>query len=579
MADFDVVVRRGTIADGSGGDLFEGDVAISDGRIAQVGTVLGSGAEEIDARGLLVTPGFVDIHTHYDGQITWAERLQPSSGHGVTTVVMGNCAVGFAPCRPDQHELMIRVMEGVEDIPGVVMAEGIPWKWETFPEYLDFIEQRHADVDFAAQVPHAPVRIYVMGNRGADREPAMARDIDQMAAIVKEGVEAGALGFSTSRSILHRLKDGQLAPTITANEDELLGIARGLKEAGTGVLQFIDDFNDAMSDASASLAMWRRLCRESGRPVSFNLAQNPFWEPGLSQHVLAFIAEANNDGLQMKAQVCNRPIGALFGLECSTHPFAFSPTFRAISHLPPAARIAELRTAAVRARLLAEEPSDPNMRLVEWVRDFDHMYPLGDPPNYSPGPEDSIGARARRLGIPALEHVYDVLLENDGRSVIYFPITNFRLGNFDELFEVITHPHSVQGIADGGAHLGMICDASAPTHMLTHWTRDRTDGPRLPIAWAVQQLTSKTAAVVGLDDRGLLKPGYKGDLNAIDYGRLRLHPPHVVYDLPAGGRRIMQKADGYAATIVSGEITYRDGEATAALPGRLIRGTRPAPAN
>ena len=579
MANFDLIVRHGTIADGSGGDLFEGDVAIKDGKIVQVGAVIGAGAEEIDAKGQLVTPGFVDIHTHYDGQITWTERLQPSSGHGVTTVVMGNCAVGFAPCRPDQHELMIRVMEGVEDIPGVVMAEGIPWKWETFPEYLDFIEQRHADVDFATQVPHAPVRIYVMGTRGADREPAMARDIDQMAAIVKEGVEAGALGFSTSRSILHRLKDGRLAPTITVNEDELLGIARGLKQAGTGVLQFIDDFNDAMSDASASLAMWRRLCQESGRPVSFNLAQNPFWEPGLSQHVLDFIAQANNDGLQMKAQVCNRPIGAMFGLECSTHPFVFSPTFRAMSHLPLTGKIAEMHKSEVRARLIAEKPSDPNMRLVEWVRDFDHMYPLGDLPNYSPKPEDSIGARARRLGIPALEHAYDVLLENHGRNVIYFPITNFRLGNFDELFEVITHPHSVQGIADGGAHLGMICDASAPTHMLTHWTRDRKDGPRLSIAWAIQELTSKTAAVVGLGDRGLLRPGYKGDLNVIDYGRMRLHPPHVAYDLPAGGRRLMQKADGYTATVVNGQITYRHGEATTALPGRLIRGTRPGPTN
>jgi N-acyl-D-aspartate/D-glutamate deacylase len=492
---------------------------------------------------------------------------------------MGNCAVGFAPCRPDQHDLMIRVMEGVEDIPGVVMAEGIPWQWETFPEYLDFIEQRHADVDFAAQVPHAPVRIYVMGTRGADREPAMARDIEQMAAIVKEGIQAGALGFSTSRSILHRLKDGRLAPTITVNEDELQGIARGLKEAGKGVLQFIDDFNDAMSDASASLAMWRRLCEESGRPVSFNLAQNPFWEAGLSRHVLDFIADANKAGLRMKAQVCNRPIGALFGLECSTHPFVFSPTFRAMSHLPLAQKVAEMRKPELRAQLIAEKPSDPNMRFVEWVRDFDHMYPLGDPPNYSPKPDDSVGAQARRRGVPPLEHVYDLLLEDDGKTLLYFPITNFGFGNFDELFAVITHPHSVQGIADGGAHLGMICDASAPTHLLTHWTRDRNDGPQLPIAWAIQQLTSKTAAVVGLNDRGLLKPGYKGDLNVIDYGGLRLHPPHVVYDLPAGGRRLMQKADGYSATIVSGQITYRNGEATTALPGRLVRGARAAPAN
>ena len=377
--------------------LFEGDVAISDGKIAQVGKVSGGGAEEIDAKGKLVTPGFVDIHTHYDGQITWADRMQPSSGHGVTTVVMGNCGVGFAPCRPDQHDLMIRVMEGVEDIPGIVLAEGIPWKWETFPEYLDFIGQRHADVDFAAQVPHAPVRVYVMGTRGADREPAMAGDIAKMSAIVKEGIEAGALGFSTSRSILHRLKDGQLAPTITVNEDELTGIARGLKEADKGVLQFIDDFNDAMEEASASLAMWRRLAEESGRPVSFNLAQNPFWESGLSMHVLDYIAGANKDGLKMTAQVCNRPIGALFSLASSTHPFAFSPTFRAMAGLTHAQRIAEMRKPEVRAKLIAETPSDPNMRIVEWVRDFDHMYPLGDPPNYSPKPAEF----DRRGGAPA----------------------------------------------------------------------------------------------------------------------------------------------------------------------------------
>ena len=578
MAEFDLVVRGGTIADGSGGELFEGDVAIRDGKIAQVGKVSGGGNEEISAKGLLVTPGFVDIHTHYDGQITWAERMQPSSGHGVTTVVMGNCGVGFAPCRPDQHDLMIRVMEGVEDIPGIVLAEGIPWKWETFPEYMEFIGQRHADVDFAAQVPHAPVRVYVMGQRGADREPAMAGDIAKMSEIVKEGIAAGALGFSTSRSILHRLKDGRLAPTITVNEDELTGIARGVKEANTGVLQFIDDFNDAMEEASASLAMWRRLAAESGRPVSFNLAQNPFWERGLSMHVLEHIATANAQGLKMMAQVCNRPIGALFSLASSTHPFAFSPTFRAMKDLAHEQRIAEMRKPEMRAKLLSETPADPNMRLVEWVRDFNHMYPLGDPPNYSPRPQDSIGAAALRQHAPPLEYAYDLLMEKDGRNVIYFPITNFQDGNFDELHDVILHPNSVQGIADGGAHLGMICDASAPTHLLTHWTRDRRDGPRLPVAWAVKDLTSATAAVVGLDDRGLLRPGYKGDLNVIDYDNMRLHAPHVVSDLPAGGRRFMQKADGYIAAVLNGQVTYRSGEATKALPGRLIRGAQMAPA-
>jgi N-acyl-D-amino-acid deacylase len=578
MAEFDLIIRGGTIVDGSGGESFEGDVAVKDGKIAQVGKVSGSGTEEIAAKGSLVTPGFVDIHTHYDGQITWDSRMAPSSGHGVTTVVMGNCGVGFAPCRPDQHELLIRVMEGVEDIPGIVMAEGISWGWETFPQYLDVIERRHADVDFAAQVPHAPVRIYVMGQRGADREPALAEDIAKMAAIVTEGVEAGALGFSTSRSILHRLKDGRLAPTITVNEDELHGIAMGLKAAGKGVLQCIDDFNDAMATHSASLAMWRRLCEDSGRPLSFNLAQNPFWERGMWRHILDFVTAANDDGLKMKAQVCNRPIGALFGLDCSTHPFVFSPSFRAMAALSTAQKVAEMQKPEMRARLLAEKPDDPNVRLTEWVRDFDHMYPLGDPPNYSPKPEDSVGAQARRAGISALEYVYDLLLERNGANILYFPITNFQYGNLDEVHGMITHPHSVQGIADGGAHLGMICDAGAPSHLLTHWTRDRSDGARLSVPWAIRELTRATAAVVGLDDRGLVKPGYKADLNVIDYDRLRLYPPHVQYDLPAGGRRLMQKVDGYVATIVSGAVTYREGQPTKALPGRLIRGTRPAPA-
>ena len=577
MAEFDLVVRGGTIIDGSGGDARAGDVALRDGKIAQVGRVLGAGTEEIDAKGMIVTPGFVDIHTHYDGQITWDERLQPSSLHGVTTVVMGNCGVGFAPCRPDQRDLLIRVMEGVEDIPGIVMAEGLPWSWESFPQYLDAIERRHADVDFAAQVPHAPVRVFTMGQRGADREPAQAGEIARMAAIVAEGVAAGALGFSTSRSILHRLKDGRLAPTITVNEDELRGIALGLRALGKGVLQFIDDFNDAMAEGSAALAMWRRLSEISGRPVSFNLAQNPFWEPGMWRRILEFVAAANRDGLTMKAQVCNRPIGGNFGLECSTHAFAFSPSFRALEGLSTADKVAAMRSPELRARLLAETPDDPNPRLVAMARDFDRMYRLGDPPNYSPKAGDSIGAAARRRGIPALEYAYDALLEGGGTTLLYYPLTNFQYGNFDEIHDMITHPCTVQGIADGGAHLGMICDASAPTHLLVHWTRDRSDGARLPLSWAVRELTRATAAVVGLDDRGLVAPGYKADLNVIDYDRLRLYPPHVQSDLPAGGRRLMQKADGYVATVVSGAVTYREGTPSGALPGRLIRGTRAPP--
>jgi N-acyl-D-amino-acid deacylase len=576
MAEYDVLIRGGTIVDGSGGEPFRGDVAIRDRSIAAVGKVAGTGREEIDARGSIVTPGFVDIHTHYDGQVTWGERLTPSSVHGVTSVVMGNCGVGFAPCRPADHDALIRLMEGVEDIPGIVMTAGIPWNWETFPQYLDALAQRAADVDFAAQVPHSPVRLYVMGARGAAREPATSADIAAMAAVVRDGVAAGALGFSTSRTVLHRTKGGALTPTATAGEEELRGIARALGDLGQGVLQMIDDFQDAVEDQATEFEMWRRIVAESGRPLSFNLTQRP-GIPDKFRYLLAFLSDANRAGLQMRGQVCGRPIGLLFGLDASFNPFSGCPTYHRLAALPLAERVAEMRRPATRAAILSEIEDlpavTPSVPFPIGIKQLESLYELNDPPDYSPLPETSLAARARALGIPGKELVYDTLLGRDGQAIIYFPTSNFVNGNLDATYEMMQHDHTVLGIADGGAHVGIICDASAPTHVLSYWTRDR-DGDRLSLPQAVRMLAHDTAETVGLGDRGLLQPGYKADLNVIDYDRLQLHPPRIVFDLPGGGRRLVQDADGYVATLVSGTITYRDGSPTGALPGRLIRGAQ-----
>jgi N-acyl-D-amino-acid deacylase len=575
MPQFDLVVRGGTLVDGTGSDPFVADVAIADGRIVEVGRVRGSAREELDARDRLVTPGFVDIHTHYDGQVTWEQTLAPSSVHGVTTAVMGNCGVGFAPCRPEHHELLIRVMEGVEDIPGIVMAEGIPWNWETFPDYLDALAARRADIDFAAQVPHAPIRVYVMGTRGAAREPATASDIERMAELVRGGVAAGGLGFSTSRTLLHRTKDGSLTPTATAAEEELHGIACAVGSLGTGVLQMIDDFHDAGEGPSSEFEMWRRLASASGLPVSFNLTQRE-GQPERWRHLVGYVAAANRDGLQMRGQVCARPIGMLFGFECSYNPFSTTPTYRAIATLPIADRVVELRKPEVRGRILAEAPGQPDPGVPVRSHYVQNMYELGDPPQYSPLPAARIRARAEALGVSPEELAYDIMLGRGGTAMLYYPTNNFADGTLDAVLDMMKSEHTVLGIADGGAHVGLICDASAPTHVLTYWTRDRA-GERLPLPAAVKMLSHDTAATVGLRDRGVLKAGYKGDLNVIDYDGLTLHAPRVAYDLPAGGRRLTQTADGYVASVVSGAVTYRDGRPTGAFPGRLVRGAQPSP--
>ena len=569
---FDLVIRNGQVVDGTGTQPREADVAVKDGAIAAIGRISGRGAEEIDARGKLVTPGFVDVHTHYDGQATWDNRMQPSSWHGVTTVVMGNCGVGFAPCKPDDHERLIKLMEGVEDIPFPVLAEGLKWNWESFPDYLDALASRRFDVDLGTQLPHAALRVYVMGQRGADREPATEADIKAMAAIAKSAVDAGALGFSTSRTLNHRTSDGQPTPTLTAGEDELTGIALALKAANKGVLQVVSDF----TDPEAEFAMLRRIVEKSGRPLSFSLVQGGPTVKDDWRVQLAALERANDAGLAMKAQVCARPVGLLFGLELTMNPFSLHPTYQAIARLPLAERVARLRSPEIRARLLVEDPKDS-----AWTRSvnaWDRLIPMRRTPDYEPTPDQSVAAEALRRNSSPEAIALDHLLANEGRGMLYLPFLNYADGSLAPAYEMLQHKHTIPGLSDGGAHLGMICDGSFPTSNLTLMTRDRTRGPRVDLAQMIKMQTRDTAAALGLHDRGLIQIGLRADLNVIDYDRLKLHAPQVAYDLPAGGRRLIQRADGYVVTVVAGQITYRDGEPTDALPGRLLRGARRAPA-
>jgi N-acyl-D-aspartate/D-glutamate deacylase len=568
----DIVIRNGLVIDGSGDAPIIQDIAIDNGQITTLGHVPGMGREEIEARDRIVTPGFVDIHTHYDGQATWDSRLTPSAWHGVTTAVMGNCGVGFAPCRKEDHDRLIRLMEGVEDIPNAVLTEGLKWNWQTFPEYLDALEALPHDIDFAAQLPHGALRVYVMGERGARREPATPHDIDAMASITAQAIRAGALGFSTSRTLNHRTSDGDLTPTFSAESDELAGIASGLKRAGAGVLQVISDF----TDPAAEMAMLRRMVTTSGRPLTFSLAQSDRSPDGW-RNMLAFLDQCAADGLPVKAQVCGRPVGLLLGLTLTLNPFSAHPAWKEIEHLPLAEKLARLKTADMRARILGGEPSSDNPFVKAVLRNFEKMFPLSDPPDYEPDPQASLGAEARRQNRRPEEIAYDWLLKDDGKALILFPFLNYADGSLEPARHMMSHPLTILGLGDGGAHVGMICDGSFPTSMLTHWTRDRKRGPRLRLEQVIKAQCHDTARAVGLGDRGLLKPGYRADINVIDYDRLVLHRPTVAHDLPAGGRRLVQKAEGYDVTLVAGIPTYRQGQPTGALPGKLVRGQRPAP--
>ncbi|MDO9025041.1 amidohydrolase family protein [Zwartia sp.] len=566
-----LIIRNGTIVDGTGAKPFIGDIKVVDGLIKEVGQVSGTAEQEIDAKGLLVTPGFVDIHTHYDGQVTWSNKVASSSQLGVTTVVMGNCGVGFAPCKQEHREITMKLMEGVEDIPGVVLDEGLPWNWTSFPEYLDSLEARQFDIDVAAQIGHAPLRINVMGERGAKREPSTDEDRAKMTALAVEAVKAGALGFTTSRTILHRSSDGQPTPTLGAAEGELTAIAKGLGEAGIGVLQLVTDFDDVDEE----FAMLRRIVEASGRPLSLTLLQHEHL-PQRWRRVMEHMHAATDAGLQMKAQVGARPVALILSFALSLCPFTQLPSFEALRSLSPEERLNKLRDPAVRAKILSEEHTEAMYK--RRVANFENLYPLGDPPDYEPRPEDSIAARAERAGIDPAAFAYDYLLENDGTAMLYRPLYNYADRDHEVLREMLMDRDTVPGLSDGGAHYGFICDASFPTYLLTHWARDRSRGEKIPLELLVKWQTQDTAATVGLNDRGILRPGYKADINLIDFEGLKLHAPKIVYDLPAGGRRLGQAAEGFRATIVSGVVTYKDGTPTGQLPGKLIRGAQQAPA-
>ncbi len=571
--DPSLIIRNGTVVDGTGAKPFEADVAIEGGKIVAVERKIAArGAEEIDAKGQMVAPGLVDIHTHYDGQVTWSGEVTPSSQLGVTTVLMGNCGVGFAPVRKDDHGLLIKLMEGVEDIPEPVLSAGLKWNWESFGDYLDALGARHYDADIATQLPHAALRVYVMGERGVDREPATDADCAEMRRLSAEAMRQGALGFGTSRTINHKASDGRHIPTLTAEESELTAIAMGMKDAGTGVMQIVSD----LRDIDAEIAMLRRIMEKSGRPLSISLAQNDR-APDRWRQTLGLISQAVDDGLEMKAQVCGRAIGLMLGLELTRNPFFTHPTYKKIAHLPLKQRVAEMRKPEVRAAILSEQPLN-HRDVLERIANFDKIFVLGDPPDYEQAPEQSLGGIARRTGKRAEEIAYDVLLEREGSGMLYVPILNYVTGNLDTTREMLTHRDTLPGLGDGGAHVGIICDASTPTFLLTHWARDRKRGAKLPIETVISRQARETAAAVGLNDRGVIAAGYKADINVIDFDRLTLRAPEVAYDLPTGGRRLMQRAEGYVATIVSGAVVRREGVDTGARPGRLVRGAQRAQA-
>ncbi len=571
----DIIIRNGKVIDGSGAPAFAGDIAIKDGLITQVGEVSGEAHQEIDAKGLLVTPGWVDIHTHYDGQATWDPYLTPSSWHGATTVVMGNCGVGFAPAKPDEREWLISLMESVEDIPGTALAEGLPWNWESFPEYLDALDNMPRAIDIGTQVPHCAVRSYVMGKRCMTELTAGEDDIKAMGEIVQEGLEAGALGFSTSRTVIHLTKEGDPIPGTFAGTNEMLGLAKAMGSAGHGVLEIASDF----AEQDADLGWMKQASKENDITVSVSLLQNDF-KPQAWKDVLNNIDAANADGASLVAQVSGRPTGVLMCLEGSTNPFAGRPTFRRVQALPLTERVAEMRRPEVKEAILTERYEGGTSGFVKFIlTSFHKMWELGEEPDYEPPTEDNLVARAEREGTTPEALAYDIMLKNGGRGMIYFPLLNYSDNNLDAAREMMLSEHSRFGLSDGGAHCGVICDVSMPSFLLTYWARDRAGnrGEGLPLEWLVHKQTQNTAVLFGLKDRGLLKPGYKADVNLIDFENLKIHAPKMVYDLPSDARRLVQSVDGYRMTICSGKVIYDNGQATGELPGKLIRGPQAAP--
>ena len=566
----DLTIRNGLLVDGTGAPARPADVVVAGDRIVEVtGPGQGpAGHREIDADGRLVTPGFVDIHTHYDGQATWDPEMTPSGWHGVTTVVMGNCGVGFAPADPARRDWLIQLMEGVEDIPGTALAEGMSWNWESFPEYLDELDSMPRVMDVAAQIPHGAVRGYVMGERGAANEPASAEDIALMSKLVEEGLRAGAVGFTTTRTVLHRAKDGELAAGTTAEVEELLGLGDALGAAGTGVFGVASD----MIDPTPEFDWMIEISRRTGRPVTFGCLQNDV-RPEQWRELLDRAADANAAGARIVPQVAGRPACLLFGFESSVHPFITHRAYREIAHLPLVERVAQLRTPERREAILSEEVTRSGFGAY-LLSSFQKLFPLGDPPDYEPAPERSVAAIAAREGRRPEEVTYDLMLGRDGTELLYFPMLGYSHGDFEAMREMLDRDDTVLGLGDGGAHCGILCDASLPTYMLTHWSRDRDRGARFNLEQVVAMQTSRTAALYGFDDRGVVAPGLRADLNVIDLDGLRLSPPEMVHDLPAGGRRLIQRATGFAATICAGEPVRLDDQSTGSRPGRLVRSAR-----
>lgn len=570
----DLVIQGGMVIDGTGAPARRADVAIDAGIITAVGNNLAEAAETIDASGLLVTPGWVDIHSHYDGQATWDNQLTPAPWNGVTTVVMGNCGVGFAPVHADQHDFLIQLMEGVEDIPGSALAAGINWQWETFEQYLDALDAHSYAIDIGTQVPHGPVRAYVMGEAGANNEPANADHIDAMAAIVKSGLTAGALGFSTSRTMLHRAKNGELVPGTNASSDEVLGIGRMLGEVGHGVFQVSGDY----VPEDKELGWMKQLTRETGRRVLFSVVQSGD-DPDRWRRLLRAAEVDAAEGGQLTPQISPRPVGLLLGFESSVHPFILHPNYWPLQALSLAERRAALATPEVRTSILSAPPNYSELEGVVGMitHGFEQMYVLGEDPDYEPSAEQSIAAIAASENRTPQEVAYDIMMSREGEGLIFLPMLGYVDGDLDATSEMMRHPNTVYGLADGGAHCGLVSDASIPTFLLTHWARDRSRGARIPIEELVENQTRRTAQCYGLLDRGVIAPGMKADINVIDFDALHIHTPRLVYDLPAEGKRFVQDITGYHSTICSGQVIYQHGKATGKLPGKLIRGPQAAP--
>ena len=564
---YDLIIKNGTVYDGTGEKPFFADVAIKGNKIAAIGNLEESSKEVIDAKGKIVSPGFVDIHTHYDGQVTWDPYLRPSTYHGVTTVVMGNCGVGFSPCKPEERDWLISLMEGVEDIPGTALHEGINWQWESFPEYLDTLEDKPLAIDVGTQIPHGAVRAYVMGQRGIDREEASQEEIEQMSQIVKEAIEAGAFGFSTSRTEKHKDSSGALTPSITAHKNELVSIAKSLGEIKSGVLQGISDFYDFETEFD----IFKEMSESSGRPMSITVEQMD-QRPDWWHQLLNGIEKAQAEGINMYGQVPPRATGINMGLTVTLNPFTFYPSFYELSQKSLEEKVATMKDPAFKEKLLSEKPVSIGNPLVDEItQSFNKMFKLGEPANYEPEPESSFEAIAKRQNISPQEVAYDCLLEKEGRALIYHPLFNYLPGNLDYVETMLNHPYSISGLGDAGAHCGAISDASFPTTLIQHWGRDRKRGKKIPLEKLISMQTLETSRLLGIKDRGVLKEGYKADINVIDFENLTLHEPEVLYDLPAGGRRLVQRASGYEYTIVSGQIAFKDGESTGVLNGRLIR--------